>query len=304
MKAHEYRKLHADVAALEKLLKQIPQSSVIERMSLTERKTELEEILAACNQEEREPVRARLTFRGKPVVGTHGMFAEFGAAIVGAFSEAVAAIGASQNVPLGARGVIPNKDDFRFLITGTAKGSFGFELEEVAREDMLLPPESQIAAAIEQIKVIMKATLGDDDELMEAVSDADIRALEKIRAFLQILADEEAVCALDFGDDVFRFTDVGQVRRSANRLNNENIHEHDETLLGQFQGVLPKQRTFEFVRSQSQEVISGKVGTPIEDASQINSYLGRNVSISVRVKQIGGGRPRYTLLSFSVEGLA
>jgi hypothetical protein len=226
------------------------------------------------------------------------MFAVFGAAAVNTFAEAVAAIGASQVRPLGARGALPNRDDYRLLITGTALGSFGFELEEAPKDDMLFPEMSLLESAIEQTKSIMEATKGTDDELTEAVSESDPRALETLRAFLKTLADQEAVCTLEFKDKVFRFDDVGQVRRSEGRLSRDNIHEDKQQMEGVFQGVLPKRRTFEFRIASSQEIIVGKVGADIPDAGAINHILEQVTTIEVQATRVGNVRPRYLLLKY------
>ena len=299
MNLQEYHQLQAERATLMKLLGRLPVASVIERMSLEARKTKVEEAIASQPEPSREPVRARLTFRGKPIVGSHGMFAEFGATVVNSFAEAVAAIGASQIGPLGTRGVIPNRDEYRLLITGTALGSFGFELEEAPKDNgMLFPEPSPVESAIEQARAILEASLATDDDLTEAISDADPRALDGLRAFLKTMADQEAVCTLEFKDEVFRFSDVGQVRRSEQRLSQDNIHEEDIEIAGEFQGVLPKRRTFEFLTSENNEVISGKVGPAIEDAGAINRILERPSTIKVHTRRVGTGRPRYVLLSY------
>jgi len=298
MNIQEYRQLLAEKASLERLLKQLPESSVIERMGLEARKKEVEETLASQPTPTREPVRARLTFRGKPIVGSHGMFAEFGAKVVNAFADAVAAIGASQTTALGTRGAIPNREDYQLLITGTALGSFGFELEEAAKDGLLFPDLSLVESAIEQAKRIMEASLGTDDELTDAISEADPRALDALRSFLKTMADEEAVCNLEFKDEVFRFADVEQVRRSESRLSQDNIHEENKELVGQFQGVLPHRRTFEFQIADTGEIITGKVGPDIENASDINRILGKSLKINVHTKKAGTGRPRYVLLSY------
>ena len=299
MNIQEYHQLQAEHTALEILLEQLPTSSVIERMSLEARKKEVEDALASQPAPSREPVRAKLTFRGKPIVGSHGMFAEFGAAAVNTFAEAVAAIGASHVRPLGARGALPNREDYRLLITGTALGSFGFELEEAPKDDMLFPETSLVESAIEQTKSIMEATIGTDDELTEAVFEADARALETLRAFLKTLADQEAVCTLEFKDKGFQFADVGQVRRSEGRLSRDNIHEDQQQIEGLFQGVLPKRRTFEFRIESSQEVITGKVGPDISDASAINHILEQLTTIDVVATRVGSGRPRYVLSRYT-----
>ena len=300
MNIHEYQHLQAERTELSRILEQIPEENVIDRMSFQSRLDAVNEMLASVPAGVREPVRAKLTFSGKPIVGSHGMFAEFGAAAVSTFAGAVAAIGASQNGPLGSRGTLPNRDDFQLLITGTALGSFGFELEEAPKDNAMLFSElSLVDTAIEQTKAIMEATIGTDDDLADAVSEADPRALEALRAFLKTMADQEAVCTLEFKDKVFRFADVGQVRRSEGRLSQDNIHEDQQQIKGFFQGVLPKRRTFEFRIESSQEVIAGKVGSDIPDASAINHILEQLTTINVVATRVGSGRPRYVLLRYT-----
>jgi hypothetical protein len=301
MNIHEYRQLQAERSALQELITQVPESSVIDRMSLESRKRDVEAAIAAQPAPTREPASVRLTFRGKPVVESYGVFADFGTAVVDKFTNAVASIGASQSVPLGTRGPLPRSEEFRLLITGTALGSFGFELEEAPKQDMFFPEISFVEPAIEQTKAIMEASLESDDKLTEAISEVDPRALDSIREFLKTMADQEAICAIEFKGEVFRFADVGQVRRSEQRLSKDNIHEADEELFGRFQGVLPRRRTFEFMIEDTKDVISGKVGAEITDASEINHVLEEPVKIQVHTKQVGEGRPRYALTGYISE---
>jgi hypothetical protein len=298
MNIQERKHLLAQLAQLNRLIEQTPETDAIDRMTLETRKAQVEEELATSLGASREPVRARLTFRGKPIVGSHGMFAEFGAKAINAFADAVAAIGASQTTALGKRGVIPNREEYRLLITGTAVGSFGFELEEAPKDESFFPEMSPIDDAIEQARKIMEASRGSDDELTDAIADADPRAIDDLRLFLQTLAEQEAVCTLEFRDEVFRFADVGQVRRSEGRLRRDNIHEEDYPLSGQFHGVLPHRRTFEFQVVDPQEIIVGKVGPDIADPDNINHVLKRLLTIHVHTKRVGTGRPKYTLLRY------
>ncbi len=299
MNSHEYNFLQAEKSALEEMIAQLPESSIIDRMSLEARKREVEKALSEQPNPPRSPIRAKLTFRGKPIVGNQGIFAKFGSVALGAFSDAIAATGASLNAQLGTRGALPNRDEYDLLVVGPALGSFGFELEEPPKEMMLLPPEkSKVEEALEQVKAIMKASTGSDEELTEAIFDTDQRALETIRSFLLSLASYDAVCALEFKDEVFRFSDVEQVRRSEKRLSQDNIHEKDEQFTGQFLGYLPSRRTFDFQIEESEDVITGKVGKEIEDAEQINQLLYKSMEITVHKKQVGTVKPRYTLKKF------
>jgi hypothetical protein len=296
MNLGEYRQLLSEKRALEKLLTELPTDRVIERLGLDSRREDIERCLAEEDEVAREPIRARLTFRGRPVVGSYGIFAEFGALAVNAFTEAVTAIGASQSKPLGSRGALPDRESYQLLITGTTLGSFGFQLEEAPADNLrLFPEDSLLESAIKRAQAIMQATLGTDDELTEALSDADPRALDALRKFLETMEKSEAVCALEFDDDVFRFADVAQVRRSVSRLSNDNIREEDETITGHFQGVLPDRGTFEF-RKETGEIIVGKVGKEIEDPASINNVLEKLMKITVHTRRVGEGRPTYRLL--------
>lgn len=305
MTLQEYRQLQAELGVLRKLLAELPPGREIESIGFESRMREVEEALSTQTAPPREPVHARLTFRGKPIVGSYGIFAEFGSSIVQAFSEAVAALGASQSGPLGTRGALPGRDDFRMLITGTVPGSFGFQFEEAPTDaQTLFPEDSLLEPAIDQVKAIMKATLGTDDELTEALADIDPRAIDAIHEFLDTMFKNDAVCALEFKDDVFRFADVEQVRRSMVRLEHDNIHEGDEDLPGIFLGVLPHRRTFEFKVADTEDIISGKVGNDIIDPAAINQLIEQQVTIKVHSRRAGEGRPRYVLLSYSLDATA
>lgn len=305
MNLREYVQLQAERGALERLLADLPPDRMIERLGLEARKSEVEAALAAVPEPPREPVRVNLTFRGKPVVGSHGIFAEFGATALGAFSDAVAALGASQFGSLGTRGVLPGRDEFRLLVTGTALGSFGFQLEEATTDELsLFPDQSPVEPAIRQAKAIMNASLGTDDDLSEALAETDPRAIDALRKFLEALARNEATCTLEYEDDVFRFADVEQVRRSLARLGQDNIRESDERLAGEFLGVLPHRRTFEFKIAATEEIIAGKVGPDIEDAASINQALDQTVTIHVHSRRVGEGRARFVLLGYSRAGQA
>ena len=306
MNQHEYRHLQAERDTLASFLAELPEESVIERMSLEARKEKIERMLASWTPPPQEPARACLTFRGKPVVDAHGIFADFGSAVVKAFTDAVAAIGVSQKTPLKGHGRLPNREDYRLLITDTALGSFGFELEEALHDKSFSEAPhadffrgvSPVESAIKQTISILEATVGTDEMLTDAVSDTDPRALELLRAFLKKMAAQEAVCTLEFKDAVFCFSDVGQVRQSERHLSQEHIYEEEQEFSGYFRGVLPTQRTFEFLNEDTGEVISGKIAFAIEDVDAINDTLNRPVSIKVRSRRVGTARRRYVLLAY------
>jgi hypothetical protein len=67
-------------------------------------------LLAEARPEEREPARVRLTFKGRPVIGSHELYAEFGRKAVRGFAESVTSMAAALTGPLAAMGPVPNRE--------------------------------------------------------------------------------------------------------------------------------------------------------------------------------------------------
>lgn len=295
MNNEDRQHLLAERTFLQRLLAKTPATARLTRMSDEARLRKVEAQLAALPADERTPARARLTFDGVPVIRSHGIFADFGMKAVSSFTEAVASVAASLSAPLAAMGPIPNRDQNQLLITSTAVGSFGFELEEYRAEQLALEEASPVATALERTQALLQSTLGNDDDLADIASETDPRALDKVRTFLKVLADNSAVCALQYGGSGVRFTDVGQVSRSLARLAADNLHESEEQLRGEFVGVLPNSRSFEFRLASNGQIIRGKVSPRVQNVDAINDHLHSAVQIDVTRTQVGNGRPRYLL---------
>lgn len=296
MNIEDRQQLLAEQTFLRRQLAETPAGARLTRMSTEARLRKVETALAALPAEARQRARARLTFDGVPVIASHGIFADFGMRAVSSFTDAVASVAASLTAPLAAMGPIPNRDQNQLLITNTAVGSFGFELEEFRAQQSALEEESPVAVALGRTQALLQSTLGNDEDLADVASETDPRALEKVRAFLKVLADNSAVCALQYGGRGVRFSDVGQVRNSLARLEADNLRESQDHLQGEFLGVLPKSRTFEFrVGGGDGQIVRGKVTSAIQNVDEINEHLHEAVQIAVMTTQVGNGRPRYLL---------
>lgn len=128
--------LLADRNFLQVRLAALPSTAGIMRISTESRLRAIDESLALLPADTREPVRFLLTFNGRPIIGSHGIFAEFGMKAVSHFTDAVVVMAASLGTPLAAAGPIPNREQHQLLITNTALGSFGFELEEYGSQQL------------------------------------------------------------------------------------------------------------------------------------------------------------------------
>ena len=305
MNARDYRFLLAERATLRQLIDRTGVDEVIVRASFEHRLRDVDEELAAYGERSSRLGDARLTFNGPSVIGNRGMSADFFSDGVGEFAKAVHYIGASQRqTPLPVSGTVPYGDDYALLVTGIARGSFGIRVEE-ASDQMPLPGESSyVEMAIEEFKSILEASVGDDEQLANAIGEIDPRSLGQVRSFLKTVADNMAVCALEFRGHEFGFRDTAQVRRSKDRLSNDNIQEADATIGGQFLGFFPHRPRAQFqidnvdadfLNTEIGRIITARVAPSVANDVDINSILNQAVHVSVHTRRVGAGRPRYVI---------
>lgn len=290
------RSLTSEVAELESILSKIPASNKFERFGFEQRLRAAQAALAQV-QDVVEPERTQLTFRGLPVMGSKGIAAEFGSKAAVAFTEAFTAIVAGMKDRLSYMGPIPDKARNQLLITGTAVGSFGFEFQLPHLQPDFFSESGGAEEALERLFALLQVSAqGSDDEIAEIVAEVHPRAVRKVAAFLNYLSQNQAWCGLEFRQKVFRYKNVDQLRRSRDRLSEGNIHEDQESFLGELQGVLPKGRSFEFKISGDDRIIRGKVGLGIEDPDILNrEWLHKAISLTLNVVQVGQSRPSFTL---------
>jgi hypothetical protein len=282
--------LKGEIEEVNRLLRSISPDDFFARVGLEHRLRQL------CDQLDADPgihFQSRLTFKGEPVVGSYGISASFGAKAMSAFSDAVSAVGASLRGILADHGRLPDRPDFEMLITGTAVGSFGFELESRNRE---LVDGGTVQEAVDRAQLLLEASsLEEDDALAEAAVGLDRRAIIKVRAFAEVLMQSGALCTLATKDRTFSFNNLQQVARSIARLDDGYISEDEEILEGVLIGVLPVTRTFEF-RLPDGDVIRGKVDRSVGELDTLHQNGHRRCRVRVRTTQVGDGRPKYLFI--------
>lgn len=290
MKIFDKSSLRSEIEEVTRLLKMVSPGDVFTRAGLERRFRTLSDQLDA---DPGTHFQSRITFRGAPVVGSYGISATFGAKAMAAFSDAVSAVGASLRGGLAARGPLPDRPDFEMLITGTAVGSFGFELESRNRE---LIEGGTVQEAVDRAQLLLEASSTEADEaLAEAAVDLDRRAIATVRTFAEVLAQHGALCTVATANRTFSFASQQAVARSITRLGEDNIVEEDGELSGVLVGVLPNNRTAEF-RIDTGEVIRGKVDRTVGELDSLHEVVNRRSRISVRATQVGGGRPKFLFI--------
>ena len=313
MEQATHRFLLSQRAAVSELIERAPEGSVITRSGLERRLSEIDTQLEPYEGVSPHVMRARLMFRGGPVVGDYGIWADFCGDAVSQFARALSFVGASQGNPLSSTGPVPRSDDFKILITGVVHGSFGFDIREASDQSIMYGESTVVEVAVEKTKRILQASVGSDEQLAEAVESSDIRALRAIQTFLKTVSDANAVCGLSFDGEEFEFHDPAQVKRSHDRLGSEYIKESEVSLSGQFLGLFPVNPRVQF------KITGGDVSFPEGEDHQVvvapmqadmiadlgeQSVLrlaleGLTVRVQARSRTVGSGRPRYVFTQWA-----
>ncbi len=303
MNHNEFISISSEVRQLEEIITALPPENVIELAGFNYRLKLAKEKLASV-QESRLAFRAKLTFKGTPVFGSHGINADFASKATAMFTDAVSMIAAAIDGNLEYSGPIPDKQKNQLLITGIALGSFGFELEVPQNKSSQTNPfpnstENTLETAVSKMQSIFRLSAnGTDDDIAEIIEEIHPRAIRKTAEFLDLIKESNAICGLEFKKEYFVFRDIEQLNSSAERLKEENFREAEKTYVGEFQGILPQSRAFEFKETGERGILKGKISYEIPDADILNrDFLHKAVSVKFKTIQVGQSRPKFTLES-------
>jgi hypothetical protein len=184
------------------------------------------------------------------------------------------------------------------MLVGTTMGSFGFEFE-LPYSDVfpnMQPSEQAFSLMVDLFRL---SSIGSDDDLADVIENLHPRAISCLYDFLQYLVQEDAWCGIECGEKSFKYESREQQECASNRLKTENIKEDKVIFIGEFQGVLPAGRTFEFkLHDKDELIIKGRIDEEISDPDVLNrEWLHKKARITLHSVQVGEGRVRYLLTS-------
>lgn len=304
MSIQDVNQLRSERDYLKSLMDQMPASEVLNRKSLQHRISHVESELGRLEERGmREPAVAVIKFKGLPVVGTHGIYAKFGAIAVGQFIETVKALAAKLvGAVVRGTGPIPSCSNNEILITGTAPGSFGFIFEENLENSECVAEEegSILQKAMHKAFRILKSSMESDQLFVDEIEDIDDRIIDDFHDFLKTLSDNKAYCSLEVNGERFSFKNDEQVSRSMNRFVKSNITEDELKVEGKFSGSMLHARSFEFELSPD-HIIRGKIENDNIDPDDILSNCHKRARITVRTRKVGDAKTSYKLIDYTFD---
>ncbi len=285
--------LGGQIAAVEEVLRGLPEDAILERLGFESRLADLREAIAAEVDLSGNLAHARLVFGGGPVAASEGIEARFAADALAAYQDLVSKALAAQ-VGLGLSGPIPFERQSRLHITDIVRGSFGFELDEVQDQDSFMP--TPLKEAVEQSAVLIAAAARSDDEFVDVIAEVNPRVREALRVFFETLYKARATVGVSTWQGNIEF-DLAMLEQANERVSIEWREEAEVVVEGNFKGVLHVSRAFEH-QTFGGDVVKGKVDHSVE-LGGLNAWTLRQCA--VRLKRLSWQRAgkqfvRYTLL--------
>ena len=220
----DYRFLLSERGTLKRMLQETAPDSVITRMSMEGRLQEVEEQIAAFEAAPSYLVETQIAFRGRPVVDG-ALKADFAVKAIGAFTDAIATVGACQSRRLTPYGRLPNRAAFEMAVRSIDGSSFAFHIEREFPHGASPEEPAALESAIAGVKAIIEAAAGDGDSSSTAAAETDERSLRSVRKFLAVMEKAGAYCAIAFKGDQFRFRDAAHAREAMARLAPNGVRE-------------------------------------------------------------------------------
>lgn len=250
------------------------------------------------------PAGVALFFGGRPVVGSHGIHADFSSKALDSFQKIVSQRYAAEELgPLATRGRVPLKDNTHLLITDIVRGSFGFVLQAAAPSNEAEAADTSLKTVVDKVASTISRLAAQDDMMFdEAVAEIDERQKSTLSEFFKLLDTEGATMRLVEGERDFELNSAS-VKRARNRVEQLQITDHTQEFAGQIAGWTDVSAKFELRLHNTREVIQGNVTTDALERVATEGFepYHKHVRASMKVREVKARnrttKTAYTLLS-------
>lgn len=307
MRSLELSSLRADLAAIDALLgARSKESDPIGWYQLSQRRKKVAQRL--LDTKERADTRAgvALYFGGRPVTGSKGIQATFASKALETFQDMVAKRFAKQasGQSLSDRARVPMRNNSSLLITDVARGSFGFVLEEVEKQQELV--DSSLKETVDEVSRLIHAMGSRDFDSMEDQAEIlDDRLLLSLREFYKLL--DEAGATMRIVDSTREHVLTRDaIEKGRARTDSIEWFERRKTIHGVL-FITPNSQRFDFEPIPDATPIKGKVSKKClallreNGDQQLKRVLGSPVNATFTVKEVRSSHSEDSKFSYTLE---
>ncbi|WP_318451735.1 hypothetical protein [Photobacterium leiognathi] len=250
--------LNLDISSVKNLLESAEKyGDFLAKKQYLKKLDKLESQLELIKNEQPTNASVALFFDGEPVHGSKGILASFAGNSLDTFQELINKLfAARENGCLGARGAIAHKQNSSLMVTGVAKGSFGFILDEVS--DQFEMTETSLKVTLDEVLELIEATtLTDEDAFSNAIESIDRRVLQSLKAFFTTLDKAKSTLRIVGDKHEYRLNSQS-IRLARKRTEATSISENEKETEITILGFLPESCKFEAL-DKSHSLISGTI---------------------------------------------
>ncbi len=227
-----------------------------------------------------------LFFGGQPVIGSRGIAAEFAGVALEQFQNLIGNVFATNEIgELGQRGKVPFKSHSDLMVTGLARGSFGFVLDEMNEQVQI--ESSQLTHIIDKVAHLLRDTAAQDEAVFEALlENLDSRSLIALKEFFSNLDSNKATIRVVERDLDFTL-DSSAIHRARVRTEATSIEEKTSEMEGTLIGFLPEHRKFELCDSADKVIYGSATKEAVEQYKKsTETTIGKKCMIKVTIKTV------------------
>lgn len=299
--------LVAELAEVDQLMAELSVGAVTSRRALQNRQRVLQHRLDSLSEQPETAAFVQLLFSGGPVLDSRAIDVAFAADALRDYQAIITLATAVNQGGLGSRGVVAGtaSDKSRFFLTGVARGSFGFTLEENIESGSSFL-DSTLKAVVDDVSAkISRFCDATDDEYDTFIQDVDKRLLSAFKAFFKLLHDSAAQMKIVGRRDGRKF-DIDSINRAFIRTETTRVEDEERRITGILTGLADGM--FNFV-SANQTALSGRLAPTfgLEYRNQVESaefthQLGKRYSAQIirRTTRRGSTTPH---VAFFLVGL-
>lgn len=297
------QRIEAELSSLELLMASLPADDVFSLLSLRERKNDLISELNEMEVDFSGVTTAALLFSGDPIIGDTGIDYYFSGKVISLFQEAFENYSSDYiGTSLAKKAV--NSNIPQLYITGVARGSFGFVVQDMSEQTELF--KTKTSDLLENFSKMLKGFCSSDDDLFkESIDFMEIKSIKTSGKFVKYMADS----GVNFNfiiNDTENFFQNSELKLGETRAENAEIQEESLSLRAELLGILPISHSFE-LRNENGDIIKGGVSRDIS-SSVLENYSrasGSFVNVNLIKRTINYEDERvktsYKLISFGDE---
>lgn len=281
--------LSSEITTLNELLSSARQSGdFVGEMQIEHRISELSIKLESLREDTVYDNNASvaLFFGGQPVLGSKGIAAEFAGAALEQFQNLIAKVFANSEAgDLGERGKVPFKPNSELMVTGLARGSFGFVLDEMNEQVQI--ESSQLSHVIDKAALLLRDSAAQDDAIFESIlEELEPRTLIALRDFFSNLDSSKATIRVVEKELDFTL-DGPSIHRAKIRTEATSIEESTTEIEGTLVGFLPEHRKFELADNTGKLFYGSATKEAVEQFTKASdSMVGKKCLIKATIKTV------------------